>query len=448
MTLRSSDPLLQALFEQVEWASKLLDVPEWVIEDELKLFKCHELTIGKLRVDMDEGPAERFSATVVLHCQPYPHDKPYKGGIRLSNNVTPSFLRVLAFDMTFKCGVVDLEFGGAKAGIRVKKPINQYSQREIARIIEAFSEVFIKEHRIISPRYYVPATDMGTTSENMDAIHAKFWEEASRGAVTGAVGTAVTGRSVENGGIPGREEATALGGLIVLDQLREVAHMPILSPKQTVIVQGLGQVGGNFIRLASQRNYKITGVANVTGAVFNANGIDISEIPLKSGGRIDPNCPLDLVTGEHCSTEQLLSKPCDILVPAAMENAITLSNADMIKASVILELANHPTSKDANDILAKKGIYIIPDILANAGGVSASFWEWALALGQPRHSIQIPETLDEVTARLTAQMQSATEEVLWYASEYGADLRGASWLKATRRISDRLLTRHKRWGPE
>ena len=446
MPLRTSDPLLQSLYEKVEWAGKLLNVPEWVIEDEIKLFKCHELTVGKLRADMDNGVPERFSATIVLHCQPYHHDKPYKGGIRLSDKVTPGFLRVLAFEMTYKCAVVDLEFGGGKSGIRLKKPVNLYSPKEITTIMEAFSEVFIREHRIISPRYYVPATDMGTTPQHMDVIHGKFWEEAGRG---GASGTAVTGRTVENGGIPGREEATALGGLIVLDRLREAAHLPRLRKKPTVIVQGTGQVGGNFIRLANDRGYKITGVSNISGAVFNPHGIDLAELPLLPNGSVDPNGSLKEVTGEHCTGEEIILKPCDILVPAAMENVIKPANAGKIKAKVILELANHPTEEGADAQLSKNGIYVIPDIFANAGGVSASFLEWSLSFGNPRHSIQIPKTLEEVRSNLTAQMQEATSQVLWYAEKYGTDLRGAAWLKATERISDRLIKKHGgRWTPK
>src|SRR3989344_3731848 len=445
---RTSEPLLQSLFEKVEWAGKLLEVPDWVIEQEIKLYKCHELTVGKLRLEMDDGTSERFSATVVLHCQPYYHDRPYKGGIRLSNTVTPSFLRVLAFEMTFKCAVANIEFGGGKSGIRMERPINQYSPREITRIIEAFSEVFIKEHRVISPRYYVPATDMGTTSGNMDVIHGKYWEEAKNGTIAGGTGTAVTGRTVKNGGSPGREEATALGGLIVLEKLRQLGDMPKLKSKQpTVVVQGLGQVGGNFVKLAEERGYKVVGVSNITGAVYNKDGIDISELPKNSNLSINPNGSLENVTGEHLLSQDIITKPCDILVPAAMENVITMENNRGISAKVILELANHPTNENAHRELTKRA-YVVPDIFANAGGVSVSFWEWSLSLGHPRHSMQIQQTLEEVRANLTAQMEDATNQVLWYAKKYDTDLRGAAWLKATQLIAERLQMKHgDRWAP-
>lgn len=452
MPLKTSEPLLQSLYEKVEWAGNLLHVPEWVIEQEMKPFKCHELTVGKLRVIMDDGSSERFSTTVVLHCNPYTsHEKPYKGGVRFvyidpndpNAGSMPGRLRVFAFDMTYKCAVVDLEFGGGKSGIQLKKPITCYSAQELQRTIEAFAIVFIDEHRIISPRYYVPATDMGTKPEHMDIIHDKFWD-LTKGTIPGAP---VTGRSIEKGGAPGREEATALGGLTVLDKLREASHLPKLPKIPTVIVQGLGQVGGSFVELTSHRDYKVIGISNVSGGVFNDQGINLSELPRAADGKIDPNASLDQVAGEHIPSEEILYKPCDVLVLAAMENVITPANAYKVNATVVLQLANHPIAKSSVQQLAKRGVYLIPDILANAGGVSVSFWEWSLSFGHPRHRTQLPETLEEVQFHLTAQMRDATEQVLWYAKKYDTDLEGGAWLKATQRISERLGKKHGRWAP-
>jgi len=441
-----TDSILASLFRKVDKSAALLEIPEWLVENEIKPFKWPEINSGKIRVNMDDGSYVSFSAFISLHCNPYTsHEKPYKGGVRLSHLVFPGRTRTLAFEMTMKCGVVDLEFGGGKAGIQLKKPITQYSDGELHRIIEAFATVFIGEQRIISPRYYTPATDMGTTPQHMDIIHNKFWE-ITKGTIQGAP---VTGRSVENGGIPGREEATALGGLVVLEKLRKAAHMPKLRKKPTVIVQGLGQVGGNFVELAAERDYKIVGVSNVSGAVLNKQGIDLEELPRKPNGQIDPNASLDRVSGQHCAPEKIITGPCDILVPAAMENTITAENAGRINCKVLLELANHPTSEEADIILSEKGVYIIPDIFANAGGVSASFWEWSLSFGHPRHSIQIPETLEEVRSNLTAQMEDATSQILEYATKYDTDLRGAAWLKAMDRISSRLIKKHGgRWAPK
>ncbi len=435
----TSDPLLQPLYERVEWAGKLLNVPERIIENEIKAFKWRELSTDKMRVEMDNGDYETIPATVVLHCNPYStQDNPYKGGIR-AGPVTPSTLRMLAFEMTFKCGVVDLEFGGGKAGIPLKKPLHEYSAREIRKIFETFATVFTNGIPILSPHYYCGATDMGTTSRHMRIIHDKFCE-LTKGTLTGA---SVTGRPVGNGGVPGRDEATAFGGLIVLEKLRrDDVHAPALRKKPTVIVQGLGQVGGNFVDLAAQRGYKVIGVSNISGGVFNKGGIDLSELPRMSNGKIDPNSSLDNLTGEHTSASEILCRPCDILVPAAMENVITSANSQRINAKIILQLANHPIEGNAARELSERKLYLVPDILANAGGVSASFLEWSFSLGHPRHQFQTEQTREEVDASLKGIMENATNQVLWYAKEYCADLTGAAWLKSTQRIAKALIDKH------
>lgn len=437
------DPMLEALFRKAEWAGKILSVPGWVIEEEIKKFKWSELSTDKLRVNLDDGSYKSFSAAVALHCNPYTsHEKPYKGGIRISQAVTPSLLRVLAFEMTFKCGVIDLEFGGGKAGIQLHKPLTQYSGGELRRIIEAFSTVFINEHRVISPRYYVPATDMGTTAEHMDIIHDKFWD-LTKGQIPGAP---VTGRTVERGGYPVREIATAFGGLIVLESLRAIDYLPVFPEKTEIIVQGTGQVGGNFIQLANEAGYTVVGVGNVHGGVFNPCGIDLAELPSKPNGSIDPNGSLQQVTGQHCTCEELLLKPAHILVPAAKENVLTKANAQGVQAKVVLELANHPVDEEGDQALRNKGVILIPDIFANAGGVGASYWEWHYSFN-PRHDIQIAEISEEVKSRLATQMQEAAKQVLWYASHYNTDLRGGAWLKSMHRISHYLLKKHGgRWA--
>lgn len=437
------DPALEALIRKAEWAGKTLSVPEWIVEEEVRKFKWSELSTDKLRVSLDDGTYKSFSAAVALHCNPYAsHEKPYKGGIRMSQTVTPGLLRILAFEMTFKCAVIDLEFGGGKAGIQLHKPLPEYSEGELRRIIEAFATVFIDEHKVISPRYYVPATDMGTTAEHMDIIHDKFWD-LTKGQIPGAP---VTGRTVERGGYPIREIATAFGGLVVLENLRSADYLPKFPEKTEIIVQGTGQVGGNFIQLASEAGYKIVGVGNVYGGVFNPSGIDLNELSKRSNGSIDPNGSLGQVTGEHCTSEELLVKPVHILVPAAKENVLTGANAQGVQAKIILELANHPVDEKGDRALRKRGVILIPDILANAGGVGASYWEWNYSFN-PHHDIQISEISAEVKSRLATQMEEATKKVLWYASHYNTDLRGGAWLKSMERISHYLMKKHGgRWA--
>ncbi|MBI4134169.1 MAG: Glu/Leu/Phe/Val dehydrogenase [Candidatus Terrybacteria bacterium] len=433
----TANTMLQELFAMAAWASRTLDVPPWLVENELMRFKMRELTFDKIRVELDDGSYRSFAATVVLHCLPYPtHEKPYKGGIRMSPAVTPEILRALAVEMTLKCGVVDIEFGGAKAGIVLEKPASAYSRKELHRIVEAVAATLI-DNAIIGPRDYVPATDVGTMPEHMDIIHRKFWE-LTRGQRDGAP---VTGRTPENGGLPLRVEATGLGGLVVLERVLEQGVIPHTGDFPKLIVQGLGQVGGNFMRLAAAKGFPILGVSNTTGAVYNPDGIDVRTLPQ------EPNAPLDAVAGEHIDNAALLIKPCDILVPAAVENAINAENAASVDVKAVLELANHPTTGDADAILAKRGITVIPDILANAGGVFVSFEEWALSF-QARHRIEIPRTDAEVRRNLTDEMRQATDEVFAFAKRYQTTLRNAAWLKGINRVSQALLRKHGgRWSP-
>lgn len=429
--------LLKPLFEKLIWAGETLNVPAWVIENELKHFKWKALSCDKIRVELDDGTYCTLTATVVLHANPYTsHEKPYKGGMRLSEKVTENVLQMLAFEMTIKSGVVDLEFGGGKSGIKLEKPAREYSRAEIHKIIEAAARVFISEVEVISPRFYVPATDIGTTSEHMDIIHNKFFE-LTKGRIPGAP---VTGRSVAKGGIPGRAEATALGGHVVFERAQEtVDTFPNLSDPPTIIVQGLGNVGGNFVRLAHKKGYRIVGVSDAEDAVYNPDGIDVTAV------LENPHDWYDKV-GDLIDGEKLLTQPCDVLVPAAIENVITKENAAELQCKVLLELANHPTTEEAEAVLEKRGIFVIPDILANAGGVSTSFWEWALSLGQARHPIEIPDTDEEVRSLLTRQMQEAVDGVSDYAKQYTVDMRRGAWLKSVDRISKHLIKKHEgRW---
>lgn len=423
----------RSIIKHIESSAKTLGISETILENELLRFKLREESADRIRVKLDNGEYESFSTVVVMHYSPYPGDRPYKGGIRLSHDVTPDVLRALAIEMTFKCGVVDLEFGGAKSGIILPRPIVEYSVREIYSLIEAVADFYIRRE-IIGPFRYVPATDVGTTAEHMDIIHNIYT------AVNNfPYGAAVTGRSPAYGGLPVREEATGLGGLVVLERILETAKIPRMLSPITLIVQGLGQVGSNFVRLAAERGFKIVGVSNITGGVYNQGGINLFELPQ------DRNAELLNVLGEQCSNEELLAKPCDILVPAALENVITEKNARQVKAKMILELANHPLTEGADAILKKRGVYVIPDILANAGGVTASFWEWSKSFGSPRHRIEIDKINAEVRDEIKQVMRNSTDEVMAFAEKYDTDLRGAAWLKAMDKIVKAIKKKHVRW---
>jgi len=427
--------MAQALFKRIAWAGQKLNISSLLIENELLTYKYQELTAGRIRVDRDNGTYESIAATAVLHCLPYP-GKPYKGGIRLTDSVTPDTLRGLAIEMTAKEGVADLEFGGAKMGIRLPHPRNTYSNREILRIVEAVATFFINID-IIDPAVYVPATDIGTTSEHMDSIHTIY----STMKRTPYAGACVTSKSVQGGGLPVRTISTSVGGGVVLGEIRKYASIPTFSNSEhpRIIVQGLGQVGKHFVNLAAEQGYIVIGVSNSTGALYNEHGVDLSELP---GA---PDGSLSHMTGRQTSNAELLTMPCDILVPAALENQLTIDNAHLIQALMILELANHPTTEAADTILRKKGTYIIPDILGNVGGVVASGEEYAMGLSAPHHSIEMKKKDAEATDHVIQIMQAATRQVLEYAKRYDVDLRGGAWLKAIDRVAGYLQHKHRKW---
>jgi len=416
--------LVASLFARMDSLAKLLNIKPELLDKELKRFKFREITADRIRVSMDDGKYESLTATVVLHYLPYPGDKPYKGGIRMSHQVTPDILRTLAVEMTLKCGVVDLEFGGAKSGICLPRPVSAYSKQELSATIEAVAGFFIGLG-IIRPNYYVPATDVGTTSEHMDTIHNIFHSmvpDASQG-------TCVTGKSAEYGGFPVRDEATALGGLTVLGELLSKAVLPDIGIQPTMIVQGLGQVGRNFVRLAARNNYKIIGVSNSSGGVYNPDGIPLDSIP---GGRDDS---LDHIAGEQCGGGGILLMPCDILVPAAIENVLRADNAALVQAKVILEMANHPTTDKADEILRRKGIVLIPDILANAGGVTVSYFEWV----QDRQGYFW--TLTEVRERLDQVMRHSFYDVMTYSEKQKVRPRIGAYMLAIERVASAIRLR-------
>lgn len=401
-------------------------------------------TTEKMRVMLDDGTRRSLTAIVVLHCAPYQptYHHPYKGGVRFSPSVTTELLEALAMEMTLKCAVTNLQLGGGKSGVRLDKEPYLYSQAELERITEAFCETYAREDAVINPHFYVPAPDYGTNSRLMDVLDAKFWEIVK----PAPDGTPVTGKGLESGGIPGREEATGRGALIVLQELLQAKRIS-LPQNPRVIVQGLGNVGGHFIRLAQQdpefkrtMRIKIVGVSNISGAVYNPKGIPYEKLAALK------DASLEALGGEHLDTarkNELLTMPCDILVPAATGSAITAANAPDIEAKVILELANGPTTHDADAILRERKIIVVPDILANAGGVTVSRSEWSHGFGNPPHAVELHKTEIEIRMLLAQVMRVATEYVCQAADEYHAnDLREAAWLAGVQRIMHGLYRKH------
>lgn len=286
---------------------------------------------------------------------------PYKGGIRFHPQVNLEEVKTLAFWMTIKCAVADIPYGGGKGGIAVDPKI--LSQGELERLTRAYARGFAN---FIGPKIDIPAPDVGTTPQ----IMAWLMDEYShiKGENTPAV---VTGKPIEVGGSFGRDTATGLGGFYVFEQV--LSKLKLAKNKVSIAVQGFGNVGMNFALIAYRAGYKVMAVSDSRDGIYNTKGLNLEEVLLhkKATGSV-----VDFKNSKNITNEELLELPVEVLAPSALENVINEKNTGRVKAKIILELANGPTMEAAEAKLLKKGVLIVPDVLANAGGVIASYFEW------------------------------------------------------------------------
>ena len=339
---------------------------------------------------------------------------PGKGGIRFHPEVNLEEVKMLAFLMALKCALLGLPFGGAKGGIEVDPSV--LSQNEL----ENLSRSFVREiHDFIGPDKDIPAPDVNTNSQVMAWMVDEY--SKIKGKFTPGV---ITGKPIELGGSASREVATALGGCYVL---RELAKIDDLNPANIkVAIQGFGNVGSNMARILSSWGYKVIGVSNCHGGFYNSNGLDIENIFNKQEG--DNFKQLTCQNCQNISYEELLALDYDILIPAAISHQITSSNADKIKAKIIIEMANAPITTEAEQILWGRGVKVIPDILANAGGVVVSYFEWL------QNSSNDYWVESKVFRKLEKKMSNAFKEVWELGKEKSCDLRSASHILAIQRI--------------
>ncbi len=310
-------------------------------------------------IRMDSGEVKIFNAYRVQYNDAL---GPTKGGIRYHPHVDLEEVKTLAFLMTLKTALLEVPFGGAKGGIEVD-PSN-LSERELERLTRGFVR---GAHKLIGPHTDIPAPDVNTNAQVM----AWFVDEYAKIVGHFEPGV-VTGKPLELGGSEGREKATALGGAFVLEHYRKDS-LNKESKDLTVAIQGFGNVGGHMAQILSDWGYKVVAVSDAYCAVYNKDGLDIEA--LKDWKKDNNQCG-GFTGGEEIKGEDLLTTDVDILIPAALANQITKENAEDVKASVILEMANAPVTKEADAVLKKCGVIVIPDILANAGGVVVSYFEW------------------------------------------------------------------------
>lgn len=370
-----------------------------------------EITV-EVPVEMDNGTIETLVGYRVQHNNAR---GPMKGGLRYHKDVDLDEVRALASLMTWKTAVVNIPYGGAKGGICVSP--RDLSRKEKERVTRKFVDQI---HDIFGPDVDIPAPDMGTDSETMAWIRNQ-WEKYH-----GFNPACITGKPVEDYGAKGREEATGRGvGILSFKMLKRLGRRPI---DTRVAIQGFGNVGSHAAKYMAESEFKIVAISDVSGAYYNPEGLDIPAalhfvIEYRSLEGFDKTSEATKITNE-----ELLELDCDLLIPAALGSVITMQNVNDIKAKYIVEGANGPVDADADEVLFERGIAVLPDILANAGGVSVSYFEWV------QNRQYYSWDLNRVRQQLDAVLSSAFEDVWQLANEHEVSLRTAAFMIAIKRV--------------
>ncbi|MFC0772480.1 Glu/Leu/Phe/Val family dehydrogenase [Terrimonas alba] len=362
---------------------------------------CNAVYQMKFPIKRDDGTVEVMEAYRVQHSQ---HKTPCKGGIRFAAEVNQDEVMALAALMTYKCAIVNVPFGGGKGGIKIN-PRN-YSAYELEKITRRYTAELIRKN-FIGPGTDVPAPDYGTGEREMAWIQDTYLA-MHPGEIDGA--GCVTGKPVSQGGVRGRREATGLG---VFFGLREVCNMEDIMKKQgltvgvegkRVAVQGLGNVGYHSAKFFQDAGAIIVGLSEHDGAIYNENGLDVDDV---FNFRKNTGSIIKYEKGSHFARkEDMLEMDCDILIPAALENVIDKENAPRIKAKIIGEAANGPLTPEADEILAEKGVLVVPDMYLNAGGVTVSYFEWIKNLSHVRYGRMEKRFNENMNAHIVGQIEA------------------------------------------
>ncbi|MGB3587175.1 MAG: Glu/Leu/Phe/Val dehydrogenase [Tunicatimonas sp.] len=369
--------------------------------------------IVSLPVTMDDGSIRVFEGYRVIHSNIL---GPSKGGIRYDMGVNIDEVKALAAWMTWKCAVVDIPYGGAKGGIRCNP--RQMSSGEIERLTRSYTQEMFS---IFGPDRDIPAPDMGTGPREMAWIMDEY--SRANGMTINAV---VTGKPIVLGGSTGRTEATGRG--VMVSAFAAMEKLKINPYHSTVAVQGFGNVGSHAALLMEERGSKVVAISDISGAYYNPDGINIQqavEFRAANNGTL-----AGFTGGEVIEGDELLTLEVDILIPAAMEDVITVKNAEQVSARMIVEGANGPTSARADDIINSKGTLVVPDILANAGGVTVSYFEWV------QNRLGYKWTRDRVNRRSDRIMRESFERVYQTAVKYGVSMRIAAYIVAIDKVAN------------
>lgn len=408
--IKDKENPLESMMERFNIAAEKLGLSDEVYN---VLKNPAKQVIVSLPITMDTGKIQVFEGIRVIHSNIL---GPAKGGIRFAPDVHIDEVRALAAWMTWKCAVVDIPYGGAKGGVRCNP--REMSKGEIERLMRAYTLAMID---VFGPDKDIPAPDMGTGPREM----AWLMDEYSKAHGT-TVNAVVTGKPLVLGGSLGRTEATGRG--VMVSALAAMQKLKINPFQATCAVQGFGNVGSWAARLLEERGLKIVAISDISGAYYNANGINIIEAieyREKNNGTLEGYAEADKLSDPM----DLLLLEVDVLVPAAVEDVITSHNVNQIKAKLIVEGANGPTSAKADSIINEKGIMAVPDILANAGGVTVSYFEWV------QNRLGYKWTADRVNRRSDRIMKDAFDHVYQASKKYDVPMRIAAYIVAIEKVA-------------
>ena len=397
-----SNPFQNAL-NQINRAAQVAGISSELVE---KLSTPMNEVSVSVPVQMDDGSEQTFEGFRVQHNN---WRGPFKGGIRYHQDVNIDEVKALSTWMTFKTAVAGIPMGGGKGGITINP--KEHSEAELERLTRGWTR---EMKDVIGPEIDVPAPDVNTSQREMDWIADEFGHPA-----------VVTWKTIEAGGSLGRGTATATGGYYVLETLFERLHLD--PEKKSVVIQGFGNAGRVFATIAARHEWRVIAVSDSRGGVYNPEGLDVEALEQHKD---ETRSVQGFKGAEDISNEKILELECGVLVPAALENVITAENAARVQAKVVLELANGPTTPEADDILHEKGIFVIPDILANSGGVTVSYFEWDQNMKGERWSEE------DVDAQLKALMSAAADAVWERAQKYETDLRRGAFILALERLQE------------
>jgi glutamate dehydrogenase (NAD(P)+) len=418
----------QATDQQLEWDSNLFLMARAQFEQSLpyadisadvaeRLAFPERALIVAVPLRLDDGSIRVYAGYRVQHSSVL---GPTKGGIRYDSEVSLGECAALATWMTWKCALLRLPYGGAKGGIRVDP--RTLSQRELERLTRRFTSELVRE---IGPETDIPAPDMATNEQTM------AWMMDTYSMLKGhAVPEVVTGKPIAVGGSIYRREATGAGVVMTAERACERLDMPL--PRQRCVVQGFGNVGGVAASELHEKGATVVAVSDISGGVFAPAGLDVPELHayVAEHGSLAgyDRC-------ERITNEQLLELPCDVLFVAAREDQLTGENAPRVQARLIVEGANGPTTLEADAVFEQRGVHVVPDILANAGGVTVSYFEWVQDLGR------LFWDRDEIRARLADKMMDAFDRVWAVSEEKGITLRQSAMVAAIREVAGALEAR-------